>query len=100
MFIHGEIAALEPPESICRAEAKTSALRTTNMSRLLESFAEFSLKVVAVRTAENSDFEFEFPASGPPSTPSTLTTPLEQPMQPRRHPFARIDGWHHEGVNE
>lgn len=46
------------------------------MSRLLKSFAELSLKVVAVRTADNSDFRFEFPASGPESTPSTLTAPL------------------------
>ena len=70
------------------------------MSRLLKSFAELSLKVVAVRTADNSDFQFEFPASGPQSTPSTLTTPLEQPMQRRHEPFARIDGWRHGGINE
>lgn len=70
------------------------------MSRLLKSFAELSLKVVAVRTADNSDFQFEFPASGPQSTPSALTTPLEQPMQRRYEPFARIDGWRHGGINE
>ena len=70
------------------------------MSRLLKSFAELSLKVVAVRTADNSDFQFEFSASGPLSTPSTLTTPLEQPTQRRHEPFARIDGWHREGLDE
>lgn len=49
------------------------------MSRALKSFDDLSLKVVAVRTADNSDFGFEFPASGPQSTPSALTTPLDCP---------------------
>lgn len=70
------------------------------MSKPIQSFAALSLKVVAVRTADNSDFQFEFPASGPQSTPSTLTTPLEQPTQRRGDPFAQIDGWHHGGINE
>ena len=70
------------------------------MPRLLKSFDDLSLKVVAVRTADNSDFEFEFPASGPLSTPSALTTPLEQPMQRRHEPFVRIDTWRHGGINE
>jgi hypothetical protein len=66
----------------------------------VRSFADLSLKVVAVRTADNSDFQFEFPASGPQSTPSALTTPLEQPMQPRLAPFAQMYGWRHGGINE
>ena len=70
------------------------------MSRALKSFAEMSLKVVAVRTADDSDFGFEFPASGPQSTPSDLTTPLEQPAGHRRAPLAETDGWRHGGLNE
>jgi len=70
------------------------------MSRSLKSFADFSLKVVAVRTADNSDFEFEYPASGPQSTPSAWTTPLEQRMERHRDPLAETDGWRHGGINE
>ncbi|SPE56816.1 hypothetical protein SBV1_2560005 [Verrucomicrobia bacterium] len=70
------------------------------MSRSLKSFGDLSLKVVAVRTADNSDFGFEFPASGPQSTPSALTTPLEQPAGHRLAPLAETDGWHHGGLNE
>ena len=66
----------------------------------MRSFAELSLNVVAVRTAVNSDLQFEFSASGPRSTPYALTTPLEQPMQRSRDPFAQIDGWRHGGINE
>jgi len=70
------------------------------MSSSLKSFGEMSLKVVAVRTAEDSEFGFEFPASGAQSTPSALTTPLEQPAERRRDPMAEYPGWHHGGLNE
>ena len=70
------------------------------MLRSLKTFANLSLKVVAVRTADDSDFGFEFPASGPQSTSSALTTPLEQPTGHRRAPLAKTDGWHHGGLNE
>jgi hypothetical protein len=70
------------------------------MSRSLKSFADLSLKVVAVRTANNSDFEFEFPASGPQSPPSALITALEQLAGGRRVPVADTYGWHHGGLNE
>jgi len=70
------------------------------MSRSLKSFADFSLKVVAVRTADNSDFGFDFPAPGPQTTPSALTTPLEQPAERRRDPLAEFPGWHHGGLND
>jgi hypothetical protein len=70
------------------------------MLRVLESFADWSLKVVAVRTADNSDFEFQFPASGPPSTPSSLTTPPEKVAERRRDPSAEIPTWRHGGLNE
>ena len=70
------------------------------MSHSLKSFDDMSLKVVAVRTATNSDFEFEFPASGPQSTPSALTIPLEQLAKLRRGPLAQYPGWYHGGINE
>ena len=70
------------------------------MARRLKSFVDLSLKVVSVRTAEDSDSEFEFPASGPQSTPSALTTPLEQPGERRRDPLAEFPAWHHGGLNE
>jgi len=70
------------------------------MSRALKSFADFSLKVVAVRAADDSDFGFEFPASGPRSTPSALTTPLAQLAERRRDPLAEYPGWYHGGLNE
>ena len=70
------------------------------MSRFLKSFDALSLKVVAVRTADNSDFGFEFPASGPQSTPSALLTPPEQPAERRRDPLAEYPGWYHGGLND
>ncbi len=70
------------------------------MARPLKSFAEMSLKVVAVRTADNSDFEFEFPPRGPQLTPSDLIPPLEQPMQLRRDFFRESGAWRHGGLNE
>ena len=70
------------------------------MSRSLKSFAEMSLKVVAVRTADDSDFEFEFPVSGPQSTPSALTTPLQQLVEQLRDPAPEILAWRHGGLNE
>ena len=70
------------------------------MSRSLKSFADLSLKVVAVRTADDSDFEFEFPASGPQSTTSALTTLLEHHVERRRDPLAEYPGWSHGGLND
>jgi hypothetical protein len=70
------------------------------MSRALKSFADFSLKVVAVRNAGDSGFGFEFPASGPQSTPSVLTAPLEQAAGRRRDPLVEYPGWYHGGLNE
>ena len=46
------------------------------MANAVTSFAELSLKAAALRSADNSDFEFQFPASGRQTTPSVLTTPL------------------------
>src|ERR1700716_4764438 len=68
------------------------------MSRSLKSFDDVSLKVVAVRTAENSDFEFEFPAPFPTSTPSVVTPPLEQSAGIGRDIPPEIPTWHHGGL--
>jgi hypothetical protein len=68
------------------------------MSRALESFDDLSLKVVAVRTVEDSDFAFEFPAPGPQSAPSVLTR-LEQPAEVHRDSPAQIHLWHHAGIH-
>ena len=76
--------------------AKTEVI----MAQALKSFDGLSLKVVGVRTADDSDFEFEFPASGPPTTTSTLTTPLEQPAEHRRDLLPETPTWHHGGLNE
>jgi hypothetical protein len=66
------------------------------MSRALNSFADLSLKVIAVRTADNSDFGFEFPASGPQSTPSALTATVEQSFERRPDPLQGYYG----GLND
>jgi hypothetical protein len=70
------------------------------MLNAVRSFADLSLKVVRVRTADNSEFEFEFPASGPQSTPSDLTALLELAEQRRLNLLAGIGGWQHGGINE
>ena len=70
------------------------------MSRALKSFADFSLKVVAVRTADDSEFGFEFPASGPQSTPAPLTAPFVQTTERRRDPLEEYPGWHGGGLND
>ena len=70
------------------------------MSHTVRSFAELSLKVVAVRSAHNSDFEFEFPPSVPQTTPCALTIPLEQPGQRRRDLLPQIGAWRHGGIND
>ena len=69
------------------------------MANAVTSFAELSLKAAAVRTADNSDFEFEFPASGRQATPAVLTTPLERTRQRLRDPVAEIEGWSHGGID-
>ena len=70
------------------------------MSRLLKPFDDPSLKVVAVRTADDSDFGFEFPAAGSQLTPSAKTTPLEQPVERRQDLLPEIHIWRHGGLNE
>ena len=70
------------------------------MSKAMKSFADLSLKVVAVRTADNSDFEFDFPASGPLSGPSDLTFPLGLPEKRLLNLLAGMGGGQHGGINE
>ena len=70
------------------------------MSRPLGSFADLSMKVVGVRTADNSDFWFELPASVRQLTASTVTPSLEPPAGRRRDPLVESLGWFHGGLNE
>jgi len=65
------------------------------MSRLLKSFDDMSLKVVADWVADDGNFGFEFPASGSQSTPSALTH-----LEPFRDPQTEYPGWYHGGINE
>jgi hypothetical protein len=70
------------------------------MLRLLKSFDRLSLKVVAVPTADDSEFGFEFSTPRPPSTPSALTTSVEQPAERRHDQLPGISTWPHGGLNE
>jgi hypothetical protein len=94
--VEGLVGTIHAAEATQKNEPRTKII----MSRSLKSFGDLSLKVVAVRAADNSDFGFEFPASGPQSTPSALTTPLEQPAARWRASLAETDGWQHGGLNE
>lgn len=66
----------------------------------VKSFADMSLKVVAVRAAGDSDLEFVLPVSGPETTPSALTIPLGFLMQHHPSLFSDTEAWHHGGLNE
>ena len=66
----------------------------------IESFSGLSLKVVAVRAANNRDFGFEFPAAAAPTTRASVTTRLKQPSPVGRSPILQLDTWHHGGLNE
>lgn len=66
----------------------------------IDSFDELSLKVVAVRAANNSDFGFEFPAVSRLMSVLAIAAPLKQPKKPRGDPPAQRDTWHHGGLNE
>jgi hypothetical protein len=92
----GLVGTTQSADPTQQNETKTELM----MLRPLKSFADWSLKVVAVRTADNSDFGFEFPSSSPQTTPSALTTPLEQSMECRRDPIAEYPGWYHGGLND
>ena len=70
------------------------------MLKPIESFDGMSLKVVAVRTADNSDFAFEFPAACVQTTPSALPTPGKQQREPHLDPSEERGGWSHGGINE
>jgi hypothetical protein len=92
----GLVGTTQSADPTQQNETKTEVI----MSRPLKSFADLSLKVVAVRTADNSDFGFEFPSSHAQSTPCALTTPLEQSAGRRRDPLAEYPGWYHGGLND
>ena len=66
----------------------------------VKSFAGMSLKVVAVRTANNSDFGFEFPASRPLTTAAVVNASKVRSSRTGRGPLAEEGAWHHGGLNE
>jgi hypothetical protein len=70
------------------------------MSRLLKSFPQLPLKLLAFDTIDNRRVSPELLALSLPGTPSGTATPLEQSMQRRLDPFAPNEGWHHGGLNE
>jgi hypothetical protein len=70
------------------------------MSRSLKSFADLSLKVIAVDTIDNRDVSLQFQASSPQATSPAATTPLEQLTERRRDLLADTNRWHHGGINE
>jgi hypothetical protein len=70
------------------------------MSRALKSFADLSLKVVAVDTIDNRDVALQFPASNLQARSPAATTPLEQLMERRRNTLTESGVWHHGGLNE
>jgi len=70
------------------------------MSRLLKSFDELSLKVIAVATSDNRDGSLQFPASNLQARSPAATTALEQLMERHRDPPAETHGWLHGGINE
>ena len=92
----GLVGITQSADPMQQNETKTEVIKS-DPSR---SFADLSLKVVAVRTADDSDFGFEFPASGPQTTPSTLTSPLEQRAEHRRDLLPEFHTWRHGGINE
>ena len=70
------------------------------MSRALKSFADLSLKVVAVDTIDYRDVALQFLASSTQARSPAATTPLEQPLERHRVPLAETNRWHHGGINE
>jgi hypothetical protein len=75
-------------------------MRSQIMSHPEKSSDDLSSKVIAVRTADDSNFEFEFPASGPQSTPWGLTARSELPERRGLNLHAGVGGWQHGGINE
>ena len=64
----------------------------------VKSFAD--LKAVAVRTADNNDFQFEFPTAGPETKLPSLSLPIQPPDQGLPAAPAAISAWRHGGLND
>jgi hypothetical protein len=70
------------------------------MSRLLKSFPQLPLKLLAFDTIDNRDVPLELLGLSLPGTSRGRAIPLEQAMQRSRDLLARVEGWHHGGINE
>jgi hypothetical protein len=70
------------------------------MSRLLISFAELPLKLLAFDTVDKGDVSLELLSSILPGTSANAATLLEQSMQRPRSPTVEFEGWLHGGLNE
>ena len=71
------------------------------MSRLLKSFDELSLELVATDTIADRTVSLQLLASRPQVTSPGAANPLVQPTGRSGAPFADTDdGWHHGGINE
>jgi hypothetical protein len=70
------------------------------MSRLLKSFAELPLKLLALDTVDRRDVSLQLLASILPGTSASRAAPLEQALQHPRSPSAEFEGWLHGGLNE
>jgi hypothetical protein len=70
------------------------------MSRLLKSFDELSLELVATRTIADRTVSLQFPASRRLATSPGVANLLVQPTGRPRAPSADTGGWHHGGINE
>ena len=66
----------------------------------LESFAELSLKVVAVRRLPRSVSLSSISRLGPPDNTLRPDHPTGAAEQRRRDLLAQIGPWHHGGINE
>ena len=70
------------------------------MSRLLKSFPELSLKLLAIGTIADTNVSLQFPAPGPQAPFPGAAIPLKYLMDRPRGPLAEAGGWPHGGINE
>ena len=70
------------------------------MSRLLKSFPELPLKLLAIGTVADRNVSLQFPAGIPQAAFPGAAIPLKYLMDRPRGPLAEAGGWHHGGINE
>jgi hypothetical protein len=70
------------------------------MSRLLKSFPELSLKLLALGTIADTNVALQFPAPGPQAPFPGTAIPLKYLTDGLGGPLAEAGGWHHGGINE